>query len=45
LREKDDLPATGTLGEMRQILQALVLRQRAFQEGVERIRVGMGAGI
>jgi hypothetical protein len=45
LREKDDFPATGTLGEMRQALQALVLWQRAFQEGVKRIRVGMGSGI
>jgi hypothetical protein len=30
---------------MGQALQALMLRQRAFQKGAERIRVGMGAGI
>jgi len=35
LREKDHFPAIGTLREMRQALQALVLWKYAFEEGVD----------
>ena len=45
LGEEHDFPAAGTLGKMRQTLGALVFRQHAFDEGAERICVGMNSGM
>jgi hypothetical protein len=45
LREKHNFPAAGTLGQVRQAIQALVLRKHAFQQGIERVRLDMLSAI
>jgi hypothetical protein len=45
LREKDHFTAAVTVSKMRQALEPLMLGQHTFDEGVERIRVGMWSGM
>jgi hypothetical protein len=41
----DNLTAAWTIREMGQTFEALVLGQHTFDEGVERVRVGMQSGM
>jgi hypothetical protein len=45
LRKVNFLPADRALRKMRQALEPLMLRQYAFNESVERVRVGMQSGL
>jgi len=45
LREKYDFAAVGAFREMRQALCPLMRWKGAFDEGIERVRIGMESGM